>query len=278
MPAAHDLSRRRVLAVMGALMLGDAARGARPDHRLHRPADDRRRARRARPPLLGGHRLPARLDGRRRRCTASSATSTAASAVLPGAPSSSSSSARCSAGSPQSMVRADRLPRASRASAAAGSWSAPRRSIGDVVPPRERGRYHGLLRRRLRRRRASPGRCSAASSPSHLSWRWIFYVNLPLGIAGAGRRSRSCAARAAASAPHAIDYLGAALLGVGAARSIVLADHAGAAPTYAWSSPVDRRPRRARASCSLVAFVVGRAPGRRAGPAAAAVPQPRLQR
>ena len=42
---------------------GDAAGIARPDDRLDRAADDRRRARRARAPLVGGHRLPAGGDG-----------------------------------------------------------------------------------------------------------------------------------------------------------------------------------------------------------------------
>src|SRR5918999_1381598 len=53
--------------------------------------------------------------------------------------------------------------------------------IGDVVSPRERGRYTGYL-----------GAVFAVSSVAgpllggffvdHLSWRWVFYVNLPVGI------------------------------------------------------------------------------------------------
>src|SRR6478736_547903 len=54
-------------------------------------------------------------------------------------------------------------------------------AVGDVVPPRERGRYTGLF--------GAVFGVSSVAGPliggfftTSLSWRWIFYLNLPLGI------------------------------------------------------------------------------------------------
>ena len=105
-------------------------------------------------------------------------------------------------------------------------------AIGDVVPPRERGRYQGIFG-------AVFGLASIAGPllggffTSELSWRWIFYINLPLGglalavlaatlPAGVRRGRRS------------IDWAGTALL-AGALAGIVLFTDLGGT-VLPWSS------------------------------------------
>jgi EmrB/QacA subfamily drug resistance transporter len=106
--------------------------------------------------------------------------------------------------------------------------------IGDVIPPRERGRYQGFF--------GAVFGVSTVIGPllggffvDNLSWRWIFYVNLPIGILafvviGAVFQSRTEHVR------HTIDYAGAAAL-AGALSAVVLFTSLGGT-TYEWSSPV----------------------------------------
>src|SRR5262245_20596769 len=105
--------------------------------------------------------------------------------------------------------------------------------IGDVVPPRDRGRYQGLLG-------GAFGLASVAGPllggffTTQLSWRWIFYVNLPLGLValvviGATLPSRDSRTR------HRIDYAGAALLAVTLATIVLTTEFGGL--THSWTSP-----------------------------------------
>ena len=105
-------------------------------------------------------------------------------------------------------------------------------AIGDVVPPRERGRYTGLFG-------AVFGLASVAGPllggflTSDLSWRWIFYVNLPLGVFALFVLAATLPA-ASERVHHTIDYLGIVLLG-GGLSAIVLGASLGGT-SYAWGS------------------------------------------
>ncbi len=104
--------------------------------------------------------------------------------------------------------------------------------VGDLVSPRDRGRYQGLF-----------GAVFGATSvlgpllgglfTEHLSWRWVFYVNLPVGavalavIAAVLHIPRR-------STRHVIDYLGTLLIASVATCLILVASLGGT--TWAWGS------------------------------------------
>src|ERR1700684_12152 len=94
-----------------------------------------------------------------------------------------------------------------------GLMVSARGAIGDVVPPRERGRYTGLFG-------AVFGLASVAGPllggflTGAVSWRWIFYVNLPLGAVALFVLGATLPA-ASERVHHKIDYLGTALLAAG---------------------------------------------------------------
>jgi EmrB/QacA subfamily drug resistance transporter len=105
-------------------------------------------------------------------------------------------------------------------------------AIGDVVPPRERGRYTGLFG-------AVFGLASVAGPllggflTGQFSWRWIFYVNLPVGVVAFFVLAATLPATKE-RVDHVIDYLGTALLAAGLS-AVILATSLGG-NTYAWGS------------------------------------------
>jgi EmrB/QacA subfamily drug resistance transporter len=106
-------------------------------------------------------------------------------------------------------------------------------AIGDVVPPSERGRYTGLFG-------AVFGLASVAGPllggflTGNLSWRWIFYVNLPLGVIALFVLAAALPA-AGARVHHTVDYLGTLLLAAGVSAIVLAASLGG--NSYAWGSP-----------------------------------------
>jgi EmrB/QacA subfamily drug resistance transporter len=104
--------------------------------------------------------------------------------------------------------------------------------VGDIVSPRERGRYVGLF--------GAVFGVSSIVGPllggvfvDNLTWRWIFYINMPIGIIALivvasqvpGRLGR---------VHHIIDYIGTTVLALAATSFILLTSLGGT--TYAWNS------------------------------------------
>ncbi|MGH9206632.1 MAG: MDR family MFS transporter, partial [Acidimicrobiales bacterium] len=104
--------------------------------------------------------------------------------------------------------------------------------VGDVVSPRERGRYQGIF--------GAVFGVSSVAGPllggffvDNLSWRWVFYINLPLGAVALVTTALTLHLPKR-SVRHVIDYLGAGLLAAAVTCLILLTTLGG--NTYPWGS------------------------------------------
>ena len=126
------------------------------------------------------------------------------------------------------------LFRAIQGLGAGGLITLAQTTVGDLIVPRERGKYQGLFG-------AVFATCSVAGPllggviTDALSWRWIFYVNLPVGAAALfliaiGLRTHC------RTVQHRIDYSGAAFLTCGTVCLLLFLSWGGT--IYPWLSPV----------------------------------------
>ncbi|WP_194823391.1 MDR family MFS transporter [Micromonospora sp. S-DT3-3-22] len=104
--------------------------------------------------------------------------------------------------------------------------------IGDLVPPRERGRYQGMIAAIMAVAMVA-GPLVGGFITDNLSWRWAFYVNLPLGglalliLATTMHLPKY-------RTEHRIDWLGAGLLSVGITAIVLITTWGG--NEYDWVS------------------------------------------
>jgi EmrB/QacA subfamily drug resistance transporter len=105
-------------------------------------------------------------------------------------------------------------------------------TIGDLVSPRERGQYMGYMMAAMMIAMIA-GPLVGGYITDTLSWRWIFYINMPIGGAALLYLMATLHLPVKKIA-HKIDYLGAAILAVGATAIVLVTTWGGS--QYAWGS------------------------------------------
>ncbi|MFJ2056929.1 DHA2 family efflux MFS transporter permease subunit [Streptomyces sp. NPDC087908] len=105
--------------------------------------------------------------------------------------------------------------------------------VGDLVSPRERGKYQGLFGA-VFGTTSVLGPLLGGVFTQQLSWRWVFYINLPIGIVALFVIA-AVLHIPVRSARHTIDYLGTFLIASVATCLVLVASLGGT--TWAWDSP-----------------------------------------
>jgi len=106
-------------------------------------------------------------------------------------------------------------------------------TIGDLVSPRERGQYMGYMMAAMMVAMIA-GPPVGGYITDTLSWRWIFSINMPIGAVALAYIFATLHLPRL-KIQHTIDYLGAAVLAVGATAIVLVTTWGGS--QYAWGSP-----------------------------------------
>jgi EmrB/QacA subfamily drug resistance transporter len=106
--------------------------------------------------------------------------------------------------------------------------------IGDLIPPRERGKYQGMMAGVMALAMIG-GPLVGGVLTDHLGWRWSFYINVPLGAVALVMITVVLHLPKKEPRKARIDYLGAGLLTVGITAIVLVTTWGGS--EYAWGSP-----------------------------------------
>jgi EmrB/QacA subfamily drug resistance transporter len=104
--------------------------------------------------------------------------------------------------------------------------------VADIISPRERGRYQGYIQMVFVLASVA-GPLLGGLFADHLSWRWVFYVNLPIGALALAVVSTTLEQTVPDGRPR-IDYAGATLLAAALTAILLLTTWVGR--EYAWDS------------------------------------------
>ncbi|MDT5239154.1 MAG: hypothetical protein QOD97_1352 [Mycobacterium sp.] len=106
--------------------------------------------------------------------------------------------------------------------------------IGEVIPLRERGRYQGALGAVFGVTTVI-GPLLGGFFTDHLTWRWAFWINVPVALVVLAVGATAIPALATSTKPR-IDYMGILLVGLGASGLVLATSWGGG--EYAWASPM----------------------------------------
>ncbi|AUG42765.1 MFS transporter [Pseudomonas chlororaphis] len=116
---------------------------------------------------------------------------------------------------------------------AGGMISVSQAIIGDIVPPRERGRYQGYFSS-MYAAASVAGPVLGGYMTEYLSWRWVFLINLPLGLGAWLVARRNLRGLPIPQRKPIIDYLGTLLMIIGLTALLLAITHFGQG--HAWRS------------------------------------------
>jgi EmrB/QacA subfamily drug resistance transporter len=126
------------------------------------------------------------------------------------------------------------VSRAVQGAAAGGLMTLAMAAVGDLVTPRERARYQGYITASFAVATVA-GPLIGGLLVDHASWRWVFYVNLPLGAVALAALSLRLPADVVERTRDALDASGAALLAAATSGLVLTCIWGG--QRYAWGSP-----------------------------------------